>query len=83
MNQELFFSILNFPVVTFAIHSTVGKKPESIQDPNICKSDKDFKEKKNFYIVGVYLRCCVISDNESQKITAHSAGLRLFIGTIY
>ena len=48
MNQELFFSILNFPVVTFAIHSAVGKKPESIQDPNISKSDKDFKEKKIF-----------------------------------
>ena len=47
--RNFFFSILNFPVVTFAIHSAVGKKPESIQDPNISKSDKDFKEKKNFF----------------------------------
>ena len=66
----------------------MGEKPENMQDPKICMSDKDFKKKKYFYSVGVYIteqysRYCVISYNESQKITAHSAGLRLFVSNIY
>ena len=88
MNQDLFFPFWTSPYWHLQFTQRWEKSLKTCKTLKSVCLIRISRKKKYFYSVGVYIteqysRCCVISDNESQKITVHSAGLRLFVSNIY